>query len=76
MRRFAMNAEAGDIALAALTVLQVLLRSMVEKGLISQAERDALVDDAIRIMEDASRPEMIAANERTALLLRAVFERP
>jgi hypothetical protein len=69
--------EDKDITTATLTLLQVLVARLRDKGVLSQAERDSIVDTAIKMNEDASLSEdtVLEVNERAANLLRLLFNR-
>jgi aminoglycoside phosphotransferase family enzyme len=63
------------IAVAALTIVQRLMLRLADKGLLSQADLEAMADECIAFHEATGDEPFIRSSEQTALLLRQLFQR-
>lgn len=64
-----LHMEGPEAGVAALMLVGQLYKTAVDKGMLTVDERDGIVDGMIQFCEDGS------ANEKVALLIRALFQR-
>lgn len=67
--------EVQGTAVAALTIVQRLMLKLIDKGILSQADLDALADECVAFHEATGDEPFIRGSEQTALLLRQLFQR-